>query len=158
MKHTISLCLLLAITGCQLPYRVKLIKCESPAPAEEYCTCTETCVTDTINMPVTQNEFVLPPAAVEWTPPESDTRLENLESELRRLEQQRSAELSRESQLQASLNSVNARMGQLTAEVDHWKNQVERIERESLEQHSMDLESLNQLSALVEQIPVATEE
>lgn len=158
MKQLTILSLLLGLTGCQMPYRVQLVKCDPAPPVEEYCTCPEPSLTDTINMPVTQNELVLPPTVQQWTPTESDTRLENLESELRRLEQQREAEMSREAQLQASLNSVNARMGQLTSEVDHWKNQVKRIERESVEQHSMDLESLNQLSALVEQIPIATGE
>ncbi len=73
-------------------------------------------------------------------------RLDQLQTELERERQERES-------VQESLAATNARVGELSSELEFWKNEVRRIDEEAERQHEDDLASLEAIADLVSRLP-----
>ncbi len=72
------------------------------------------------------------------------------------LEEQRQADDQSLRTLSKSIDSMNKELGGLSAEVKFWKNEVKRVEEETIAQQRADLASFNTLGELVQQLPRAS--
>lgn len=87
----------------------------------------------------------------------ADSRLLALEGELRRLQLERRDELTHHKRLQLAVYAMNDRVEQLNAEVHHWQGEVARLEDEAVAQQARDLESMQQLSRMLDELPGTNE-
>ena len=97
-----------------------------------------------------------PPVANGWAETKSDPRLGMLMMQVSQLEEQRQADDQSLRTLSKSIDSMNKELGGLSAEVKFWKNEVKRVEEETIAQQSADLASFNTLGELVQQLPRAS--
>lgn len=158
MKLTFLMMTAVLVSGCAVPTSQKNC-CECPsAPCQETVCCDPAGSGTSVHLqPATPlDQVVLPPVASNWgTVEPSDHRLEALEEDLRKLEIQRQYEQAHQSQLEKEVQSMSAQVARLNDDVDHWREQVVRLEDEAITQHTLDLESLEKLSNLVEKVSVS---
>lgn len=85
----------------------------------------------------------------------ADSRIQQLEDQMLRLQQERSDELAHQKRLQLAVYAMDDRVRQLTGEVNHWKGEVARLQHEAVAQHNADLQTMELLETLVDELPAA---
>lgn len=158
MKFSILILATIFVSGCAIPTSQQNC-CECSADACGETACCNSAVSEMPNdlrQTAPANQVVVPPVASKWDEiAPADHRLEALEEDLRKLEIQRQYERAHQMQLEQNLESMSVRVARLNDDVDHWREQVVRLEDEAITQHTLDLESLDRLSTLVEQVSVS---
>ena len=100
-------------------------------------------------------ELLLPPTGDNWNETKTDDRMDMLMMQVAQMEEQRQADDRSLKTLTQSIESMNQELGTLSGEVKYWKNEVQRVESETIAQQKADLETIKTLNELVEQIPIA---
>ncbi|MEQ9407232.1 MAG: hypothetical protein RIK87_05875 [Fuerstiella sp.] len=107
--------------------------------------------------PASSDDYFAPQGRFSINAQEScETKLEaaraELDERISALERQVRNERLQKEVFERNLLAVNTEMTRLSQEIDHWRNEVRRIDRSAEMQHQSDLASLERISRLIEQL------